>query len=214
MTDLTGVVDCGLVGAPTGELPTDALGAQSVTAFGVDVAGNRTEIGYDYRVVAAPDTEPAGEVAGDPETLAHTGVDVAGLVLVGGLLVGAGSGARSGGGDFSPAEAKARRRGAAVPGGAAALSRRLPAQATGSSSTVVSAASGAFISFAYGSPYLRRNSASIDGRAGRVLIRVAARPSTSKRAVVGREASTIGLARPAIPLGVRALPGARPDPSV
>ena len=79
------------MGATTGELPTDSLGLRSVTAYGVDAAGNRSEMVYEYRVVAAPVTEPAGEVAGDPQTLAHTGVDVAGLVLVAGLLVGAGA---------------------------------------------------------------------------------------------------------------------------
>jgi hypothetical protein len=103
-SDLTsGVHSCGLVGAASTDLPTGTLGEQSVTAFAVDVAGNRTEVQYSYRVVAAaaeepedpadpadPVVRPTGSGTGE---LAYTGVDVSGLALVGGLLIGAGGAA-------------------------------------------------------------------------------------------------------------------------
>lgn len=113
--ETSGVAECGVEGLPSLELPTGTLGDHSVTAFAVDVAGNRTEVSYDYRVVAAagggdgdggagdggdgdgPDGGPVVRPTGSgTPTLAYTGADVSGLVLVAGLLVGAGTAAIGG----------------------------------------------------------------------------------------------------------------------
>ncbi len=103
----SGIADCGIVEAPSGVVPTTDLGDHTLTLVGTDVAGNRTEVAYAYRVVAAPadpgdpvDPEPIddGETpalptsGGRPGALASTGVDLAGAVLVAGLLGGAGLG--------------------------------------------------------------------------------------------------------------------------
>ena len=90
--ETSGVVDCGLVGVhdrrTAHRLARTAQSSPPTASTPRETAARSV---YEYRVVAAPVTEPAGEVAGDPQTLAHTGVDVAGLVLVAGLLVGAGA---------------------------------------------------------------------------------------------------------------------------
>lgn len=107
----SGVAGCGIVEVPSGVVPTDTLGDRRLTLFGTDAAGNRAEIVYAYRVVAADPVVPGGGAGGggdadDPEpadptlpasgdrpaALAATGVDLAGAVLVGGLLAGAGLG--------------------------------------------------------------------------------------------------------------------------
>jgi hypothetical protein len=113
----SGVAACGILEAPDGLVPTTDLGDHELTLYGVDVAGNRTETSYAYRVVEVPaggggagggtggaggGTGTAGggsdpgrpaTAAGRPEVLAHTGVDLAGIALIGGLLAGAGAAA-------------------------------------------------------------------------------------------------------------------------
>jgi len=103
----SGVAECGVLESPSGAVPTDVLGDHSLTLFGVDVAGNRTETAFAYRVVAAPVSEgPDGGSDGDsdgvgapnpsahggehPPALARTGADLTGLVLLAGLLAGVG----------------------------------------------------------------------------------------------------------------------------
>ena len=99
----SGVADCGILEVPSGVVPTDAVGDHALTLVGTDVAGNRTETSFAYRVLA-PVTEPGGGAgggagdprptpAGGPRELASTGVDTAGTVMLGGLLAGAGLGA-------------------------------------------------------------------------------------------------------------------------
>lgn len=109
----SGVAECGIVEVPSGVVPTGVLGDHSLTLFGADAAGNRTELAYDYRVVAADPVDPGdgGDGDGDggpvrpdpsgptlptsgerPSSLAATGVDLAGVVLIAGLLAGAGVG--------------------------------------------------------------------------------------------------------------------------
>jgi len=106
----SGVAECRIVEAPSGVVPTTELGDHTLTIVGTDAAGNRAEAEYAYRVVAGPadpgdptdpvDPDPSddGETptlptsGGRPGTLASTGVDLAGAVLVGGLLAGAGLG--------------------------------------------------------------------------------------------------------------------------
>lgn len=107
----SGVADCGILEVPSGIVPTDTLGDHTLTLFGTDAAGNRTEVAYAYRVVAAPadPTDPGDPVdpadptdpaepgmpttGGRPAGLAASGVDIAGAVLIGGLLAGSGLGA-------------------------------------------------------------------------------------------------------------------------
>ena len=108
----SGVAACGIVESPTGVVPTGTLGDHRLTLFAVDVAGHRTEIAYDYRVVAAPAGGGDGGAGGGaggaggggtdaprpvptgdgPGRLAASGagLDIAGLAMLGGLLAGAG----------------------------------------------------------------------------------------------------------------------------
>jgi hypothetical protein len=100
----SGVVACGILEAPTGEVPTSALGEQHLTLFAVDAAGHRTEADFAYRVVAAPVGGGSGGGTGDgavsprpaagdrPGSLASTGVDLAGGVMLASLVLGAGLG--------------------------------------------------------------------------------------------------------------------------
>ncbi len=110
----SGIAECGILESPTGVVPTSVLGEHSLTLYAVDVAGHRTQIAYDYRVVAAPagggtggagggaggapgggaDAPRPGTTAGErPARLPATGAElggIAGLVMLGGLLAGAG----------------------------------------------------------------------------------------------------------------------------
>ncbi|QNO38440.1 hypothetical protein H4J02_05395 [Protaetiibacter sp. SSC-01] len=104
----SGVAECGILESPSGVVPTGALGDHSLTLYAVDVAGHRTELAYDYRVVAAPAGggataggqaggqtrgQTGGQAGGQTGELAATGADpggLAGLVMLGGLLMGAG----------------------------------------------------------------------------------------------------------------------------
>lgn len=112
----SGIDACGIAESPDGVVPTDSAGEHLLTLVGTDIAGNRTEVEYRYLVVAPAPGGGAGGDGGDvgggdsdadaparpasadprPRILASTGVDLAGIVMIAGLLVGAGLGAVGG----------------------------------------------------------------------------------------------------------------------
>lgn len=107
----SGTASCGIDGQTDDLLDTSRVGTHRVTVVGTDVAGNTATRDYEYRVVARDGGAGGGSGSGggsgagagsgsgasdrpgtEVPTLAHTGADPAGLLLVGGLLAGAGAG--------------------------------------------------------------------------------------------------------------------------